>query len=138
VTEPEVGREDDTEVDPGLIGSIQGLVATLVRILETRIEIISTEFEEERERLKETVLYGFMTLIFGSLGLVLATVFVVVHFWDEHRLIVVAVFAVLYLAAAGVCGIVLLNRTRTRSRLFSTTLSELSKDRARVRQERST
>lgn len=135
VTDPESAGESETEHDPGLISSIQGLVATLIQILETRIGIISTEFEEERERLRELVLYGFMALFFGSLGIVLATVFVVVHFWDEHRLVVVATFAVIYLIAGAACGMVLKKRMASRSRLFSTTLSELSKDRVRLDRE---
>jgi len=63
-------------------------MATLLEILQTRVEIVATEFEEERLRLRELVVFGILTLFFVGVGLTLLTLFVVVLYWDSHRIAV--------------------------------------------------
>ncbi|OGI44826.1 MAG: hypothetical protein A2150_05950 [Candidatus Muproteobacteria bacterium RBG_16_64_11] len=116
----------------GLLASLQRLVAALLEILQTRLEIVATEFEEERERIRELVLFGFLALFFTSFGLLLLTLFIVVLFWDTHRLYVLGGFTLLYLTLGFIAGAVLRQRLRTRPRLFAATLAELSKDRERL------
>jgi uncharacterized membrane protein YqjE len=122
-------RDPDTGQSPGLLASLQQLMATLLEILQTRVEIVATEFEEERVRLRELVVFGILTLFFVSVGLTLLTLFVVMLYWDTHRLVVLGGIAMLYLGLGGLAGIVLSRRLKSRSRLFATTLSELVKDR---------
>lgn len=122
-------RDPDAGRNPGLLASLQRLLATLLELLQTRVEIIATEFEEERVRLRELVMFGVLTLFFVSVGLTLLTLFVVALFWETHRLTVLASIALLYLGLGGLAGIVLYGRLKSRSRLFATTVSELAKDR---------
>ena len=70
-------RDPDTGHNPGLLTSLQQLMATLLELLQTRGEIVATEFEEERVRLRELVVFGILMLFFVSVGLTLATLFVV-------------------------------------------------------------
>jgi uncharacterized membrane protein YqjE len=116
----------------GLLGSLRRLLATLLEILQTRVAIVATEFEEERERIREMVIFSFLALFFTSFGLLLLTLFIVVVFWETHRLAVLGGFALLYLTLGIVAGAVLRQRLRTRPRLFATTLAELSRDRERL------
>lgn len=104
-------------------------MATLLDILQTRVEVVATELEEERARLQEMLLFGILTLFFVGVGLVLLTLFVIMLYWDTHRLAVLAGAALLYLGSGGFAGIVLYRRLKSRPRLFSATLSELMKDR---------
>ena len=104
-------------------------MATLLEILQTRVEIVANEFEEERVRLRELVVFGFLALFFVSVGLTLLTLFVVTLYWDTNRLAVLGWVALLYLGLGGLAAILLYRRLKSRSRLFATTLSELSKDR---------
>lgn len=113
----------------GLLASLQRLLATLLDIVQTRVAIVATEFEEERARLRELVVFGFVALFFVNLGIVLLTLFVVMLFWETHRLYVMGGFALLYLGVGVVAGISLRHRLKSRPRLFATTLAELSKDR---------
>ena len=113
----------------GLLASLQRLLATLLDIVQTRVAIVTTEFEEERERLRELVVFGLVALFFVSLGIVLFTLFVVMLFWETHHLYVMGGFALLYLGLGVVAGISLRHRLKSRPRLFATTLAELSKDR---------
>jgi uncharacterized membrane protein YqjE len=113
----------------GLLASLQRLLATLLDIVQTRVAIVATEFEEERVRLRELVVFGFVALFFFNIGIVLLTLFVVMLFWETHRLYVMGGFALLYLGVGVVAGISLRHRLKSRPRLFATTLAELSKDR---------
>lgn len=119
----------------GLLASLRRLLATSLEILQTRVEIVATEFEEERERIRELVIFSFLTLFFTSIGLLLLTLFIVILFWETHRLYVLGGFALLYLTLGIVAGAVLRQRLRTRPRLFATTVAELSRDRERLAPE---
>ncbi len=126
----------DTEgTASGLLASLQRLMATLLEILQTRVEIVATEFEEERERIRELVIFSFLALFFTSIGLLLLTLFIVILYWETHRLYVLGGFALLYLALGIAAGAVLRQRLRTRPRLFATTVAELSRDRERLTPE---
>lgn len=129
---------DDTVVESastrgtGLWASLQRLLATSAEILHTRVDILSTELEEEGLRIKELLLYERASLFFFGLGLLLATLFVILAFWDTHRLSVLAAFAVFYMAIGAGIALVARHKLKTRPRLFSATLSELGKDRDRL------
>jgi uncharacterized membrane protein YqjE len=116
----------------GLLVSLQRLLTTVLDIVHTRVAIVSTEYEEERERIRELVVFGLGAMFFVSLGVVLFTLFVVMLFWETYRLYVMGGFAVLYLGLGVVAGIALRHRLKSRPRLFATTLAELSKDRDQV------
>jgi uncharacterized membrane protein YqjE len=113
----------------GLLVSLPRLLATMIEILQTRVEIVANEFEEERERIRELVVFGFFVVFFVNLGLVLLTLFVVILLWDTHRVYAVGGFAVLYLGLGIMAGADVRRRLKARPRLFATTLAELSKDR---------
>jgi uncharacterized membrane protein YqjE len=125
-------REPEAGQSRGLLSSVQRLITTLLEILQTRVEIIATEFEEERVRLRELVVFGVLTLFFVSVGLTLVTLFIVSLYWDTHRLQVLGGVALLYLGLGGVTGICLYRRLKSRPRLFAATVSELAKDREKL------
>jgi uncharacterized membrane protein YqjE len=125
VTDPEAGADRT----PGLLASLQRMVATLLEILQTRLEIVVTEFEEERVRLRELVVFSFLTLFFVSLGLVFLTLFIVMLYWETHRLNVLGGFALLYLGLGVFAGVWLRRCLKSRPRLFAATLSEIAQDR---------
>jgi len=116
----------------GLLASLQRLLATAIEILQTRVEIIATEFEEERVRIRELVTLGFLAMFFINFGLILFTLFIVALFWDTHPLLVLGSFATLYLGAGIAAAMILRKRLKSRSRLFATTVAELSKDREQL------
>lgn len=129
---------DGTDPEPapgrttGLLSALQRLLATFTEILHTRIELLSTEMEEEGQRVRQLFIYGLVSLFFLGLGLLLATAFIVVAFWETHRLYVLAGFTVFYLSIGTLAALVVRHKLRTRPRLFSATLSELGKDRERL------
>ncbi|MEQ1518824.1 MAG: phage holin family protein, partial [Usitatibacteraceae bacterium] len=110
------------------MGSVKRLVSSLFAIFATRLELLANELQEERLRLTQMLLLALFALFCFGMALLLLTVFVVVLFWDDHRLAVLggtcAVFSI-----AGVVLILRLRATgRAGSKLFSASLAELEKD----------
>lgn len=112
----------------GLFASLRGLVATGVATVRTRLELLATELQEEKARLIGLLVYGAVATIFLSVGLIFLAVFLTVLLWDSHRLLVLGVFAMLFLAGGAVALIVARRHANTPSGLFSASLAELAGD----------
>lgn len=117
---------------PGLVQSLRRLAATLIALLQTRLELLATELEEERVRLVQVLLWGCIALAFLLLGVVMLTLFVVVLFWDAHRVLVSGLLALTFIAIGLAAVAVARSRARARSRLFSASLAELANDREQL------
>lgn len=128
------GSAEPTPTLPtGLLASLQRLLSTSTEVLRTRLEILSNELEEEGVRIQHLLLLEQLALFFIGLGLLLATLFVILAFWDSHRLLVLAAFAAFYLVVGVGAALLLRRKLRNRPRLFAATLTELGKDRERLR-----
>ena len=117
------------EPTPGLLASLQRLLGTFAEILHTRVEIISTELEEEGWRIRQLIFYVLISFLFLGLGLLVVTSLVVKSFSETYQLYVMAGFAVLYLGIGVIAALTVRRKLNARPRIFSTTLSELNKDR---------
>jgi uncharacterized membrane protein YqjE len=113
----------------GLFDSLKVLTATLIAIAHTRLELLSTELEEERVRLSSMLVWALVALFCAGLGVVLATLFVVLVLWDTHRLLALGIPAILFLLGAALALLVVRGKARAKPRLFAASLTELSKDR---------
>jgi uncharacterized membrane protein YqjE len=117
----------------GFLENFKALLATASAALHTRLELFLTELEEERERLKQTLLLTLL-LFFGlSFGLVLLTIFAVAFFWERGWILALGGLAALYLGIGVGAGLMLRKKILARPGLFPATLSELGKDRDRLR-----
>jgi uncharacterized membrane protein YqjE len=116
----------------GLLASLSTLAATLVAIAHTRLDLLSSDLEEEREHLLSLLVLSLSALFFLGIGVLLATLLLVVAFWDTYRLPVLAVLAGLFLAAGITAWRVALHKARTKPRLFAASMSELLKDRQQL------
>lgn len=118
--------------EPGFFASLRAVITDFAALLHTRVELASTEVEEELERLKQMLLLGAISLFCAGAGVILFTFFIVVIFWDTHRVLALGGFAALYLVLGLATGLVLRRRMAARPRPFSATISELAKDRERM------
>ena len=116
----------------GLLESLKRLTGTLLAIIQTRLELLSNEWETERLRIRQMFVYGVVALFFFGLSIMLLTTFIVVLFWDSYRLQVLAGMSVLFFIAGLLVLHTLRRLSRERSKLFSTSLAELSDDRDRL------
>lgn len=116
----------------GLLQSLTVFAGTLVAIAYTRLDLLSTDLEEEREHLLSLLLLALTALFCLGVGVVLATILLVAIFWDTYRLQVlgtlVGFFLVTGMAAFGFA----IHKAKSKPRLFSTSLSELLKDRQQL------
>jgi uncharacterized membrane protein YqjE len=113
----------------GLLESLKRLVGTVLAIIQTRIDLLSNEFEDERLRIRQMLLYGSFVFFCFGLTIMLLTVFIVVAFWDNYRLQVLGGMTALFFIAGILFWIALRRVVREKSRLFSTSLAELQNDR---------
>jgi uncharacterized membrane protein YqjE len=121
-----------TAESSGLMGSSRRLLSTLTSLVSTRLELLANELQEERLRLTQMLLLGLSALFCAGMGVLLLTLFIVVLFWDEHRLVALGVLCVIYFALAVVLAQLLRSKAQTGSKLFSASLAELAKDREQL------
>jgi len=120
------------EASSGLMESAKRLISTLISIVSTRLELLANELQEERLRLIQMLLYSLFALFCFGMGVMLLTVFIVVLFWDDHRIAVVGGLCVLFFVLGTLMATMLRNRARSHPKLFSASLAELAKDREQL------
>lgn len=113
----------------GLLASLTTLAATLVAIAHTRLELLSLDVEEGREHLFSLLVSALVTLFCLGIGMVLATILIVLAFWDTQRLLALGVLTGFYLAVGMAAWGFAMHKARTKPRIFAASLAELTKDR---------
>ncbi|MBE0612482.1 MAG: phage holin family protein [Burkholderiales bacterium] len=117
----------------GLLHSIKRLAHTVLGAAGTRLEIFATELEEERLRLEQLLLLALGAAICLGMGMLLCVLFVLIYFWDTHRLLAAGVLAGTFMAMAIALGWALWARVKSRPKPFLITRGELAKDGAMLR-----
>ena len=112
-----------------LLASLRRAGGTLLALVETRLELFVVEFEEERARLGGLLLIGALAFLFLALGIALVTLFLIVLFWESHRLEAIGGLAVLSLLAGGLLFRTMRAQAREKPRLFAASIAELHRDR---------
>ena len=120
------------EAGAGLMGSIRQLLSTVTSIASTRLELLANEVQEERLHLTQMLLFTLFALFCFGVGILLLTAFIVVLFWDDHRLAVLGALSALFFALGALTAMLLRSKAQTKPRLFSASLAELTKDRAQL------
>lgn len=118
----------------GLLHSIKHLAHSLLGAAHTRLEIFATEIEEERLRLEQLLLIALAAAFCIGMALLLSVGFVLIYFWDTHRLLTVGVLTVTFTVLAAVLTWILRTRVKTRPKPFAITRGELAKDGAMLRE----
>lgn len=117
----------------GLFDSAKALLATLVAIAHNRLELLSTELQEEIGRVALMLLWGAIGLFLVFLGIAFLALVILIAFWDDHRLLVVSVLAVLFVVLAVAAGFAAWRQIVPKPRPFDASLTELEKDHERLR-----
>ena len=113
----------------GLPGSLRRFGAALIGAVESRLGLLATELEESGVRALRLLVLGMTTLFFLGLGIVLGTLFLVLLFWDSHRLAVVGILTGLFASIGLLTGLAFRATAQSGPELFAATLEELSRDR---------
>jgi uncharacterized membrane protein YqjE len=71
---------------------------------------------------------AFLSLFCLCVGVVLLAIFIVVTFWDTHRLLVLGLLTGVFLLSGTILCMIALRALKVMPRLFKASLAELSKD----------
>ncbi len=112
----------------GLFHSLKQLLASLIGIARTRAELLSLEVEEEVERFAKLALCAILSLFFLGVAVVLVAILIVVAFWENDKLLALSLLAAFFSIIGLYSGALFLKKAKSRSRLFSQSLAEFSKD----------
>ncbi len=113
---------------PRLFASLRQLLATATGMALTRLALAGLELEEELQRLMSLLLGVVGVLVFGTLGLVMLTLAVVLAVDPAQRVTVLALFAVAYLGVGGWALWRIKQAMANRPPFLQATLAEMAKD----------
>jgi uncharacterized membrane protein YqjE len=123
----------DEPTPSGIRAGTLSLAATLLDIGHTRLLLAATELEEERLRLVQQFFCATCALLFGALGLLLTSAWLVLASPPEQRQLVLGALTGLFLALGGL-GVWRWQHLAThKPPLLQATLAELQKDMACLR-----
>ena len=121
--------QEPRATDGGLLFSLRRLGASVAAIVHSRIELVALEIEREKAHATRLILLGIVAFFFLALGVITATIFVVVLFWDSQRLVAIGFLAVVYIGIGAGALAVARKEAGEAKRPFSSTIEELRKDR---------
>jgi uncharacterized membrane protein YqjE len=120
----------DGRGDPPLAasGGVRGALRLVLGFAETRVRLAANEFEEQLLRLCEVWVWAVAAVLFLAIALLLGSLFIVLAFWDTHRVLSAGLLTALYLVAGGICVLMVRSRLAVRPKFLSVTLGEIAKD----------
>ncbi|MEH6435258.1 phage holin family protein [Massilia sp. DD77] len=101
---------------------------TVLAMARTRLELAAVELQEETQRLFGYLAWALAAAVLALGALALAVLFVLVLFWDTHRLLAVGGMTLLFALGCGFAVMKLRGGLAARPPLLGATLAELRKD----------
>ena len=108
---------------------------TLVAMARTRLELAAVEVQEEAQRVLGYVAWALLAAFLGAGALMLAALFVIVLFWDTHRLLAVGGMTLLFALGSVLAFFKVRGDLTNRGPIMAATLAELRKDAQAVKGE---
>lgn len=112
-----------------MFDSLRQLLAQIIALVQVRLELITNELSAEIQRAVRVLVWAFVALLFGALGLLLGAVTVIVALWEENRLLASALVTGGFLGVAIFAIWKVWRDVTGRPRLLEATLDELRRDR---------
>lgn len=97
-------------------------------MIHTRLELASVEMEQQSQRYLGYLLMSLLALFLFGIAIVLVAVFVIILFWDTHRIAAVLGMAALFALSALGIGMKVRAGFAAQPPLLSATMGELQKD----------
>jgi uncharacterized membrane protein YqjE len=109
-------------------GTVGRIGTTLLAMARTRLELAAVEAREEAQSLLGYAAWTLLAAFLAAFAFMLAALFVIVLFWDEHRLLAIGAMAGVFALAA----LLILAKVRAgfaaRIPMLAATRAELGKD----------
>jgi uncharacterized membrane protein YqjE len=93
-----------------------------------RLHLLSADIEIARERIFSLLITVIVSLFFLCFGVLLLSIFIVVIFWDTHRLLALGAVTGLFLGVGGFLLIRAMSAIKKMPATFEASLAELAKD----------
>lgn len=116
----------------GLFSALKNMIATVIAIGKTRAELLVTELEEEKLRLMSLWSKAIGAAFLLAVGSIMAVFCLALAFW-EQRVLVFAIFSVLFIGGGLYLIGSLKRQARRPSKMFRASLAELEHDMAELR-----
>ncbi|MFO7550012.1 MAG: phage holin family protein [Haliea sp.] len=123
--------DDSTRQKKGLLASLLTLTDSLLVIAHTRFELLSNELEGERACLLSWLVLTQVALFCLGVGVVLATLALVVALGEAYRVQALAGMAAVFIGTGIAAGWFARRSSSKRPRLFAASLAELKRDHSR-------
>jgi uncharacterized membrane protein YqjE len=114
---------------PDFRSAASRFVNSALALAHTRVELAAVELAEERDRLKRSAMLIAGAVFMFSFALLGVAAWIVVYFWDTHRLEAIAAVTLVFALVGGFLLWRNAALARESSTPFSATLAELAKDR---------
>ena len=111
--------------------SLRAGLRKLLDYAETRARLAANEFEEQVLRLLEVALWAVAALFLFTVALVFVALFVVLLFWDTHRLLAAGLVAAAFIAGGAISVLMVRAGLAARPKFLAATIAEFQKDRER-------
>jgi uncharacterized membrane protein YqjE len=129
----ESAERRETGPAASLFDSLRNLLASVVTIAQTRLDLLTIEVQEEVQRAAVLLIWAFVGLLSGLMALLLGALTVIFAFWETHRVLAAISMTVLFFVVGGAAILVFIAKVRGKPRMLDATLSELERDRDRLR-----
>jgi uncharacterized membrane protein YqjE len=117
----------------GPIESLRALGATLVALVRVRVDLVAVELKEHWLLHRELLLLAVVAAFFLAAGFLFLAFFVVVLFWDTHRLAAIGGVTLVYLGIGAWAVVRLRDLAKNSPPPFSETIAEFKRDLEQLR-----
>jgi uncharacterized membrane protein YqjE len=118
--------ENSHDDPPGLRALVARLAHTGAGVLRNRGELLTVEWQQEKARLMELLIWTVVLLFLAIMGMILMTATIILLFPEDKRIYVAGGFTILYLA--GAVGALFGLRSLLRREPFQESLQQARKD----------
>ena len=118
-----------------ITAGLKRIAANVLDLARTRLELAAIELQEGAQRLIGYLAWALAAAVLGLFTLALVILFVLVLFWDTHRLAAVGGMAVLFALGTAFAAMKLRAGLAARPPMLPATLAELRKDAAALKGE---
>ena len=115
-----------------MLTRLRAIGITVASLAALRVELFGLELREQLDQWLRVALLALAGIVLGCVGLGFLAVLVSVAFWDSHRLAVLGIFTLAFLAGAAWCVRRLSIALAGAPEAFSETVAEFRRDARRL------
>lgn len=116
--------------------SLRHLLATVLEMAQVRLELLSTDWEMEKLRILDAVLWSAAALLALTLGVVMLCGLLLLLLWDSYRFVAIGAMGVVLLSMGALFLWQARRSMRSLQGFMAATVAELKRDQTELRGKR--